>query len=284
MKTYQQIVHDLCLIYPEGEARALARWLCEECLGLGQTDILLDKDNHLSAHDLENVKEITSRLLRHEPIQYILGQTTFCGHTFSVAPGALIPRPETEELVALILDSIDKNSELSLLDIGTGTACIALSLALSLPKAGVTAWDVSAEALAVAQKNLDRYPDANVKLEQCDIFSPPEDDRLWQVIVSNPPYVRQSEARAMQSNVLDYEPHQALFVPDDNPLLFYRAILWYAMRHLSPNGSIWFEINQALGEELRHLIEYFGFSDIEILKDSYEHDRFVRCRRLVSFC
>lgn len=284
MKTYQQIVHDLCLIYPEGEARALARWLCEECLGLGQTDILLDKDNHLSAHDLENVKEITSRLLRHEPIQYILGQTTFCGHTFSVAPGALIPRPETEELVALILDSIDKNSELSLLDIGTGTACIALSLALSLPKAGVTAWDVSVEALAVAQKNLDRYPDANVKLEQCDIFSPPEDDRLWQVIVSNPPYVRQSEARAMQSNVLDYEPHQALFVPDDNPLLFYRAILWYAMRHLSPNGSIWFEINQALGEELRHLIEYFGFSDIEILKDSYEHDRFVRCRRLVSFC
>lgn len=280
MKTYQQVVHDLRLIYPEGEARALARWLCEECLGLSRTDILLDKDNHLSADDLENVKEITSRLLRHEPIQYILGKTTFCGHTFSVAPGALIPRPETEELVDHVLRSTDKDSPLSILDIGTGTACIALSLALSLPKADVTAWDVSPEALAVARKNLDRYPDARVRLEQCDIFSPPEDNRLWQIIVSNPPYVRQSEAKAMQHNVLDYEPHQALFVPDDNPLLFYRAILWYAMRHLAPNGTIWFEINQALGEEMRHLIEYFGFSDIEILKDSYEHDRFVRCRRL----
>ena len=280
MKTYQQVVHDLRLIYPEGEARALARWLCEECLGLSQTDILLDKDNHLSADDLENVKEITSRLLRHEPIQYILGKTTFCGHTFSVAPGALIPRPETEELVAHVLRSTDKDSPLSILDIGTGTACIALSLALSLPKADVTAWDVSPEALAVARTNLDRYPEARVRLEQCDIFSPPEDNRLWQIIVSNPPYVRQSEAKAMQHNVLDYEPHQALFVSDDNPLLFYRAILWYAMRHLAPNGTIWFEINQALGEEMRHLIEYFGFSDIEILKDSYEHDRFVRCRRL----
>lgn len=280
MKTYQQVVHDLRLIYPEGEARALARWLCEECLGLSQTDILLDKDNHLSADDLENVKEITSRLLRHEPIQYILGKTTFCGHTFSVAPGALIPRPETEELVDHVLRSTDKDSPLSILDIGTGTACIALSLALSLPKADVTAWDVSPEALAVARKNLDRYPVARVRLEQCDIFSPPEDNCLWQIIVSNPPYVRQSEAKAMQHNVLDYEPHQALFVPDDNPLLFYRAILWYAMRHLAPNGTIWFEINQALGEEMRHLIEYFGFSDIEILKDSYEHDRFVRCRRL----
>ena len=212
MKTYQQVVHDLRLIYPEGEARALARWLCEECLGLSQTDILLDKDNHLSADDLENVKEITSRLLRHEPIQYILGKTTFCGHTFSVAPGALIPRPETEELVAHVLRSTDKDSPLSILDIGTGTACIALSLALSLPKADVTAWDVSPEALAVARKNLDRYPEARVRLEQCDIFSPPEDNRLWQIIVSNPPYVRQSEAKAMQHNVLDYEPHQALFV------------------------------------------------------------------------
>ena len=280
MKTYQQVVHDLRLIYPEGEARALARWLCEECLGLSQTDILLDKDNHLSADDLENVKEITSRLLRHEPIQYILGHTAFCGHTFSVAPGALIPRLETEELVNHVLRSTDKDSPLSILDIGTGTACIALSLALSLPKADVTAWDVSPEALAVARKNLDCYPEARVRLEQCDIFSPPEDNRLWQIIVSNPPYVRQSEAKAMQHNVLDYEPHQALFVPDDNPLLFYRAILWYAMRHLAPNGTIWFEINQALGEEMHHLIEYFGFSDIEILKDSYEHDRFVRCRRL----
>ena len=280
MKTYQQIARDLCQVYPEGEARALARWLCEERFGLTQADILLDKDNHLSADDLEIAKEITSRLLHHEPIQYILGQTTFCGHTFSVAPGALIPRPETEELVNLILRLTDKDSEHSILDIGTGTGCIALSLALALPKSEVTAWEVSPEALSVAQRNVERYPEAKVKLEQCDIFLPPEDSRRWQVIVSNPPYVRQSEAKGMQRNVLEFEPHEALFVPDDNPLLFYRAILWYAMRHLAPNGSIWFEINQALGEEMRHLIEYFGFSDIEILKDSYGHDRFAKCWRV----
>ena len=280
MKTYQQIARDLCQVYPEGEARALARWLCEERFGLTQADILLDKDNHLSADDLEIAKEITSRLLHHEPIQYILGQTTFCGHTFSVAPGALIPRPETEELVNLILRLTDKDSEHSILDIGTGTGCIALSLALALPKSEVTAWEVSPEALSVAQRNVERYPEAKVKLKQCDIFLPPEDSRRWQVIVSNPPYVRQSEAKGMQRNVLEFEPHEALFVPDDNPLLFYRAILWYAMRHLAPNGSIWFEINQALGEEMRHLIEYFGFSDIEILKDSYGHDRFAKCWRV----
>ena len=283
MKTYQQVVRDLSLVYPEGEARALARWLCEECFGLTQTDILLDKDNQLSADDIEIVKEITIRLIHHEPIQYILGHTDFCGHRFCVGPGALIPRPETEQLVRHILATFSASptsqASLRILDIGTGTGCIALSLALGLPKAAVTAWDISEEALAIARKNVALYPDANVQLEQVDILVPPDDTRCWDIIVSNPPYVRQSEAHAMEQNVLHYEPHTALFVPDDNPLLYYRAILQYALSHLKPNGHIFFEINQALGEETHHLIEYFGFHDIEILPDSYGRHRFAKCVR-----
>ena len=280
MKTYRQIVHDLCLVYSESEARALARWLCEERFDLSQADILLDKDNQLSADDIEVLREITSRLIKHEPIQYILGETDFCGHRFSVAPGALIPRPETAELVGHILQSLDSDASVSILDIGTGTGCIGLSLALGLPQARVTAWDISPEALTIARRNAERYPEADFCLEQADILNPPVDDnRRWDLIVSNPPYVRQSEAEQMAPNVLRYEPHLALFVPDDNPLQFYRSILWYAMSHLAPKGVIWFEINQALGEEMRHLIEYFGFSRVEILKDGFGNDRFARCER-----
>lgn len=280
MKTYRQIVHDLQLVYPESEARAMARWLCEERFGLSQADLLLDKDNQLSADDIEVVREITSRLLNREPIQYILGETTFCGHRFYVAPGALIPRPETQELVGHILHAAEGVPLRSILDIGIGTGCIALSLALALPDVEVTGWDISPDALAVARRNAERYPEASVHLEQADIFSPPQDDRQWNFIVSNPPYVRESEAKQMERNVLEHEPYLALFVPDDNPLRYYRAILWYAMSHLAPNGCIFFEINQALGEEMRHLIEYFGFQGIEILQDSYGHPRFAKCVRL----
>ena len=280
MKTFRQIVQDLRLVYPEEEARALARWLCEERFDLSQTDILLDKDNQLSADDIEVLREITSRLINHEPIQYILGETDFCGHRFSVAPGALIPRPETAELVGLILQSAGPDASVSILDVGTGTGCIGLSLALGLPRSRVTAWDISPEALAVARRNAGRYPEADFRLEQADILNPPAGDtRRWDIIVSNPPYVRQSEVAQMSPNVLRYEPHLALFVPDDNPLQFYRSILLYAMSHLAPKGVVWFEINQALGEEMRHLIEYFGFSGVEILKDSFGNERFARCEK-----
>ncbi|MBQ8052039.1 MAG: peptide chain release factor N(5)-glutamine methyltransferase [Bacteroidaceae bacterium] len=279
MKTYRQIVHDLQLVYPENEARSLARWLCEERFGLNQTDILLDKDNQLSADDIKVVREITSRLINHEPIQYILGETVFCGHRFTAAPGALIPRPETQELVAHVLRRVQESPARSILDVGTGSGCIALSLALALPEAEVVGWDVSPDALAIARHNAERYPEAHVRLEQADIFNPPQDDRQWDLIVSNPPYVCESEARQMERNVLQYEPHLALFVPDDNPLRYYRAILWYAMSHLVPEGSIFFEINQALGAEMCHLIEYFGFRDIEIMQDDFGRNRFAKCRR-----
>lgn len=278
MKTYRQIVKDLSQVYPEGEAQALARWLCEDCFGLTQTDILLDKDNDLSADCIAKSQEIVRRLLHHEPIQYILGYTTFCGHRFNTASGTLIPRPETEQLVAEILKSISMNDSFTaprILDIGTGTGCIALSLALALPKSHVTAWDISPETLAVARSNADLHPDANVIFEQANILSPPDDERRWDVIVSNPPYVRCSEAAEMEHNVLDYEPHLALFVPDEDPLLFYRAIAEYASGHLMDGGQLWLEINQYLSKETAHLIEEYGFRNVQIINDSYGNPRFL---------
>ena len=276
MKMYRQIIRDFSQVYPDGEAQALARWLFEECFGLNQTDILLDKDNDLSADDIVKLQEFVRRLLCHEPIQYILGHTTFCGHRFITAPGALIPRPETEQLVRHILEHpMTAGFSGSLLDIGTGTGCIALSLALALPKVSVTAWDVSPAALDVAQRNADMYPEAKVVIEKADVLSPPADERLWDIIVSNPPYVRQCEAADMEHNVLDYEPHLALFVPDTDPLLFYRAIAEYASAHLRNGGQLWFEINQYLGMETAHLIEEYGFTDVSIINDSYGNPRFL---------
>ena len=299
MKTYRQIVKDLSQVYSEGEAQALARWLCEECFGLTQTDILLDKDNDLSADSIAKSQEIVRRLLNHEPIQYILGSTTFYGRRFTAAPGTLIPRPETEELLHHLLGSVAAGSSSpcaaagssvaagfpspsvaagfagSILDIGTGTGCIALTLALELPDAQVTAWDISPEALAVARRNASLYPSASVTFEQADIFSPPADDRLWDIIVSNPPYVRRCEAAEMEHNVLDYEPHLALFVPDDDPLLFYRAIAKYASTHLREDGQLWLEINQYLSAETAHLIEEYGFGNVQVINDSYGNPRFL---------
>ena len=275
MKTYRNIVHDLSQAYSDGEARALARVVCEEVLGLSQTDILLDKDNNLSADEHKKTEEIIIRLLKHEPIQHILGYTTFCGHRFIVAPSALIPRPETEQLVSAILSQSIPDSS-TILDIGTGTGCIAISLSLSLPSACVTAWDISSEALSVARHNCNFHPEANVILEQVDILNPPATDRRWNIIVSNPPYIRQSEISQMDSNVLEHEPHLALFVPDNDPLIFYRAIAGFAQSHLEPNGQLWFEINEALDAETTRLFEDFDFYDITVFDDSFGKPRMLK--------
>lgn len=278
MKSYHRIVQALCSLYPEREAAALTRWILEARFGLSQTDILLDKDNHLSAESLEDAEEIVARLLRHEPIQYILGEVDFCNHRFSVAPGALIPRPETEELVFHILQSLSKPAP-AILDIGTGTGCIALSLALALPTSQVTAWDISEEALSIARSNGQRYSEAHVSFERQDILSPVSDNRQWDVIVSNPPYICEKEAMDMTPNVLDYEPRTALFVPDDNPLLFYRAIARFARTRLTPQGMLWFEINEAYGKETKCLLEGEGFRKAEVMKDIHGKDRFLKVER-----
>lgn len=276
MKLYHQITKALHCIYSEREAAALARWVCEERFGLSPTEILLDKDNHLSAESLAEVEEIITRLLHHEPIQYILGEVDFCGHRFHVGPGALIPRPETEELVQHILQSSNEAAP-CILDIGTGTGCIALSLALVWPEAQITAWDISEKALAIARRNGQRHAAAHVVFEHKDILAPIADNRQWDIIVSNPPYVCEREAKDMSPNVLDYEPPTALFVPDNDPLLFYRAISRFAYTHLAPQGTLWLEINEALGIETARLIRDEGFRDVEILKDIHGKDRMLRC-------
>jgi len=283
MKNFQRVVKQLRMVYPEREARALARWLCEEQFGLTQTDLLLDKDNELSADDLANAQEIVTRLLRHEPIQYILGFTTFCGHRFATSPAALIPRPETQELVAQLTQRLANHANSPrILDIGTGTGCIAISVALALPCAQVTGWDVSEEALALARRNAAMYPEIKVSFEHNDILQPATDKRQWDIIVSNPPYVRQSEAKDMDRNVLDYEPHLALFVPDNDPLHFYRAIGLYAQEHLTSTGSLWLEINQYLSAETAHLIEDFGFQEVEVLNDIHGNPRILTGKKVVQ--
>ena len=260
----------LLSVYPQREARALYMLVMEVAFGLTPTQVLTGKDNELSSDKQALLQNIIDRLLRKEPVQYILGQADFCGHTFLVAPGVLIPRPETEGLVRLIGQQCA--TPCTVLDIGTGSGCIAVSLALMGHK--VTAMDVSADALGIARENAERLQ-ANVDFLQEDILHPTPTQQQWDVIVSNPPYICQKEAAQMDSNVLDYEPHLALFVPDDNPLLFYRAIAQYAAGHLTANGRLFFEINQAYPSDTATLLEQTGFCQAEVHTDCFDKPRFI---------
>jgi release factor glutamine methyltransferase len=259
--------------YGATEGYALYRMVMEECFGLTHTDILLGKDSQISEENQAKLLEIIGRLLRNEPVQYVLGHAWFCGHRFRVRSGVLIPRPETELLVqkALELGREMKglaNSEV--LDIGTGSGCIAISMALSGCR--VTAMDISESALDVAKENAVEL-NAEVAFMQENILQPSPVGQQWDIIVSNPPYICLHEAEDMERNVLDYEPHNALFVPDTDPLIFYRAIASYAMSHLSAGGWLCLEINQAYAREMESLLASFGFRDITILQDQYGKDR-----------
>ncbi len=260
----------LLSVYPQREARALYMLVMEVAFGLTPTQVLTGKDNKLSSDKQALLQNIIDRLLRKEPVQYILGQADFCGHTFHVAPGVLIPRPETEGLVRLI--GQHSPTPCSVLDIGTGSGCIAVSLALMGHK--LTAMDVSADALKIARENA-RTLQVNVDFCQEDILHPSHTQQQWDVIVSNPPYVCQREAGQMDSNVLDYEPHLALFVPDDDPLLFYRAITLFAVKHLTANGRLYFEINQEYPAETASLLEQAGFRKVEVHTDCFDKPRFI---------
>ena len=245
----------------------------EECFGLTHTDILLGKDNQISEENQARLLEITGRLLKNEPVQYVLGYADFCGHRFAVRPGVLIPRPETELLVQKALElgyGMEGVTEPEALDIGTGSGCIAVSMALAGCR--VTAMDISEEALGIAMQNATAL-NAEVAFVHENILQPSRTAQQWHVIVSNPPYICLHEAEAMERNVLDYEPHNALFVPDTDPLIFYRAIASYAMSHLSAGGWLCLEINQAYPDEMEKLLSSFGFKDVTIQKDQYGKDR-----------
>ena len=259
--------------YVTAEGYALYRLVMEECFGLTHTDILLGKDNQISEENQARLLEITGRLLKNEPVQYVLGYADFCGHRFAVRPGVLIPRPETELLVQKALElgyGMEGVTEPEALDIGTGSGCIAVSMALAGCR--VTAMDISEEALEIAMQNATAL-NAEVVFVHENILQPSRTAQQWHVIVSNPPYICLHEAEAMERNVLDYEPHNALFVPDTDPLIFYRAIASYAMSHLSAGGWLCLEINQAYPDEMEKLLSSFGFKDVTIQKDQYGKDR-----------
>lgn len=344
--TYNQLWKRLTVIYNEREAQAIVRTVLDALFGMSLTDICLGKVTQLSADDTTRLEKIMQRLEKSEPVQYVLGAEWFAGRLFDVAPGVLIPRPETEDLVKwacdeakekednskeergkeekevskkreapkkeeqplsaplkeekeglrkgedasqkeeLLLSSLLKNNKEvskkgeeaphpSILDIGTGSGCIAITVALALPQARVTAWDISTDALAIAAGNAHRLG-ASVRFEHQDALNAPDDEERWDVIVSNPPYICDRERADMSDNVLSYEPELALFVPDNDPLLFYRAIASYASKALKPGGRLLFETNTAYAHEVAQAMANEGFTAIEVRNDCFGKPRMVK--------
>ncbi len=253
-----------------GEARSIGLMLLEWAVGLSASDVLAGGDDELPACARRRLCPLVKRLAMGEPIQYVTGTTQFCGLNIGVKPGVLIPRPETEELVEAVTGRVGIN----ILDIGTGSGCIALALKHICPMATVTAFDISAEALSIASDNARRLG-LDVRFEQCDILAKQPDGRLWDTIVSNPPYVCDEERCEMLPTVSDYEPHIALFVPDSDPLLFYTAITRFATRSLTPGGLLAFEANRRFAFEVEQLLRRSGFDHTEVRQDIFGNNRFV---------
>lgn len=346
--TYNQLWKRLTAIYNEREAQAIVRTVLDALFGMSLTDICLGKVTQLSADDTTRLEKIMQRLEKSEPVQYVLGAGWFAERLFDVAPGVLIPRPETEDLVKWACDEakekekednnkeergkeekeiskkgeapqkeeqllssplkeeeeglrkgkdasqkeeqhlsslLKSNKEVSkkgeevphplILDIGTGSGCIAITVALALPQAHVTAWDISTDALAIAAGNAHRLG-ASVRFEHQDALNAPDDEERWDVIVSNPPYICDRERADMSDNVLSYEPELALFVPDSDPLLFYRAIARYASKALKPGGRLLFETNTAYAHEVAQTMANEGFTAIEVRNDCFGKPRMVK--------
>ena len=273
----QQLIQTLTPLHGVAEARAIVYALLEDVFGLSKTDVLLGRFEGLSATEKARFKECAARLSQGEPLQYVVGTAPFGNLTFEVTPSTLIPRPETLELVEWVATDEQVRPALRLLDIGTGSGCIAISLASLLPQATVSAWDISAEALAVARRNAERNGVA-VDFKQVDVLHVTEAE-TYDCIVSNPPYICEAEKADMTDSVLLHEPHTALFVPNTDPLRFYRAIAQLALSNLSPGGTLYFEINRAYGAETCNLLRDLGFCDVELRKDFYGNDRMVRGER-----
>lgn len=266
----------LAAVYGPGEAKAIVRLLLEEKFSMSLADILCGGAERLPADGVAWLATAMERLEKSEPVQYVLGWEWFCGHRFAVAEGVLIPRPETEWLVerACALAGDKEGRGLRLLDIGTGSGCIAVSLKKALPDAYVEAWDISQAALDIARDNAASLG-AGVVFRQRDALHIPDLSDRWDIIVSNPPYICDSERKDMASNVLCHEPHTALFVPDDDPLLFYRAITEYACRSLQQGGRLLFECNTQYAEVVAQLMRDEGLSGIGVADDCFGKPRFV---------
>jgi release factor glutamine methyltransferase len=279
MTTREAILHfnkELDGRFPDNELKSMIRIIFDDVMHYQQVDIIIHDDDQLPDFFQSRLEDIIDRLKHDEPIQYILGEARFHGRSFNVTKATLIPRPETEQLVDLIIDE-NKASDLRVLDIGTGTGCIAISLARDLKFPSISAIDISGEALKVAADNATRLK-AKVNFEQCDILTATPKPDAFDIIVSNPPYVCDNERSAMSRNVLDYEPATALFVPDDDPLKFYKAIARYAATALSDGGRLYLEINRQFGEMTANLLND-DFIDVRILKDFCDNTRFVTATR-----
>lgn len=279
IKDYRtQFIQELSPIYDSGEAESFFYLILEEKHQLKRIDLALNPDLIFSNEEIQLWNSILDSLKKEIPIQYLLGKTSFYGLDFKVNPAVLIPRPETEELVDWIINSnskIERLKDLKILDIGTGSGCIAISLAKNIQNAQVFAIDVSEKALATAQKNAE-INEVDVTFLEKNILETDDLEQQFDVIVSNPPYVRELEKVEIKKNVLDNEPHLALFVEDDDALLFYKKIAELAQKNLSPNGQLFFEINQYLGKEMMELLEKLGFKNIELRKDIYGNDRMIK--------
>ena len=330
MKTYQQLWQSLTPLYDAGEAQAIVRTVLDVKYGMTLTDIICGKVNEISADEERKLEEIIIRLQKGEPVQYVLGEADFAGRTFHVEPGVLIPRPETAELCQWIEEDMAGKSTVSpkdspedsskdspevspqatdnakqILDICTGSGCIAITLGLNIPNSEVTGWDISEDALRIAQGNVEMMKAGNVRIEHQDALALPKaaetdnekmkvtadkevvkskgeaktpSTQKWDMIVSNPPYICEKEKADMEKNVLEHEPSLALFVPDEDPLKFYRAIAEYASSALKSGGALYFEINPIYEKETREMLLKLDFKDIETKEDAFGKKRMMRAK------
>ncbi len=277
----QYITEKLSGLYSDNEIRNFYYLAIENLTGLKIEQILANKNKELSANQRNSFAIIVNRLQNFEPIQYIFGSTTFYRLTFNVNKHTLIPRPETEELVDWILSENSDKKNLSVVDIGTGSGCIAVSIAKSKPDWKIYAFDISDEALAIAQENATQN-DVNISFRKLDALSssfPSNKSENFDIIVSNPPYICETEKATMNANILNYEPSLALFVSDADPLIFYRQIALFAKKNLSENGQLYFEINQRFGKETVDLLAQIGFKEIVLRKDFFGNDRMILAKQ-----
>ena len=281
MKTYQEFWQSLTPLYDAGEAQAIVRTVLDVEYGMTLTDIICGKVNELSSDEERNLEEIITRLQNGEPVQYVLGEADFAGRTFHVEPGVLIPRPETAELCQWIeeeVSSLEADERKQILDICTGSGCIAITLGLNIPNSEVTGWDISEDALRIAQGNVEMLKARNVRIEYQDALMLPKAAEAADIIVSNPPYICEKEKADMEKNVLEHEPSIALFVPDEDPLKFYRAIAEYASSALKSEGALYFEINPIYEKETREMLQSLGFKDIETKEDAFGKKRMMKAK------
>ena len=275
--TYEELWHRLTPVYEAGEAKAIVRWVLDVRFGLTWADIICGKVTELSANHQTELKKIMVRLEKGEPVQYIIGVADFCGRQFKVAPGVLIPRPETAELCDAIISS-RQSAGGDILDIGTGSGCIAITLALEMPEARVTAWDISDEALRIAEGNAKEL-EAKVNFQRQDALNISLTSK-YDVIVSNPPYIEPKERDEMAKNVLDYEPELALFAPENNPIIFYQSIGDYAWKSLNPGGELYFELNPLTAESVGDYLCQLGFSEVTFRQDQFGKQRFLKAKKI----